>query len=125
MPFGKFAPRNAQRLFENDLGQPRQSVTDLHNRQSTVEVGNRDTKHGCPLERGNCAHALLAVAGFVRQAFLEFGRDIRARYALTEQARIEEFVEKGRVARNLVSDVVAAAAQVNEPRKRTVILVEQ
>ena len=125
VPFDEVAPSDPQGLLEYGLGEPGQTVADLHDRQPVAEVRNGNSKHRRALKLGDGLHASLAVPIVRPELIPHIPLDIVTRDELGVQARIEQFVEQHRVASDLLGNVIAARAQVDEARENHLVFVEQ
>ncbi len=122
---GQVEPRNPQRLLENRLRKPCQTVAHFHDRQRAAEIRDRNTKHHRALILGDCLHTRFAVTAIGANPRLHLALNAVPRDRIDIEARIEQLVEQHRQARDLPGNVVAARAQVDKSRQYRLVFIEQ
>jgi hypothetical protein len=115
VPLFGVLPGDPDAGLEQDLGDPRQLVADLHQRKAAREVRDRDAKHRGTLEIAQRVHESFEVPRVLaREPFLELGGQLMPPGRRLHDARIDQVVEQEGMDGDLAGQELAAAAQEHE-----------
>ena len=126
MTRGDLHPGEIERLLHDQLGDVGEAVADLHDRQPTAQVRHRDAEHGRALELSQQLHLVLGVLGSgAGHPAAKLRREFLARRDRIDQPRVEQLVEQQRKGRDLLGQETGLRAEIDQPRERERVLVEQ
>ena len=119
-------PGDVQRAIENQFGEFRKPVTDLHDWQIPAVVSDRNPKQGGTLKLRENFDLTLTIECFdvfraLVEIFAHVGRIDRCRM----QPRVQQFVEQQRVSCDFLCQECAVFAQTDEASQNRRILIQQ
>ena len=124
--FGRALPGDLQRFLQNHLGEKRQIVRHVHQRQDAAHLARRDAELMRLLERPqHLEFGLFAAALHSAQSRSQFGAQRLDVGNRVQQRRIEQFVEQHRMAAQLVGEPAAGAADLDQQSQRAGVFEQQ